>query len=160
MTVCPVHLEAIGPAWSTVRSAVAQTPGPRELDDDLTMTTLGWGAPSYAVEEAGTNGADGHANDSNGNANGRNGYPSGTDDHENDQGDKDIVDTRMSDVGSGLISNDFQVEVSAGRRLEAGRSFGVGRARTHDHSQVKLADLQADPNSPLYSVKKFEQLPM
>jgi len=26
--------------------------------------------------------------------------------------------------------------------------------------QVKLADLQADPNSPLYSVKTFEELPM
>jgi ATP-dependent RNA helicase DDX19/DBP5 len=39
------------------------------------------------------------------------------------------------DQASGLISNDFQVE-------------------------VKLADLQADPNSPLYSVKTFEELPM
>lgn len=36
---------------------------------------------------------------------------------------------------SGLISNDFQVE-------------------------VKLADQQADPNSPLYSAKTFEELPM
>lgn len=29
-----------------------------------------------------------------------------------------------------------------------------------DHLQVKLADLQADPNSPLYSIKAFEDLPM
>lgn len=41
----------------------------------------------------------------------------------------------MNDDVSGLISNDFQVE-------------------------VKLADQQADPNSPLYSVKTFEELPL
>ncbi|GMK56847.1 hypothetical protein CspeluHIS016_0306870 [Cutaneotrichosporon spelunceum] len=41
----------------------------------------------------------------------------------------------MNDDMSGLISNDFQVE-------------------------VKLADQQADPNSPLYSVKTFEELPL
>ncbi|WWD19833.1 ATP-dependent RNA helicase DBP5 [Kwoniella shandongensis] len=45
---------------------------------------------------------------------------------------KEVVDTSMSEA-SGLISNEFQVE-------------------------VKLADLQADPNSPLYSVQTFEQL--
>ncbi|KAK8853404.1 hypothetical protein IAR55_004110 [Kwoniella newhampshirensis] len=44
---------------------------------------------------------------------------------------EEVVDTSMSD--GGLISNEFQVE-------------------------VKLADLQADPNSPLYSVQTFEQL--
>ncbi|WVR09609.1 hypothetical protein IAU60_006681 [Kwoniella sp. DSM 27419] len=44
------------------------------------------------------------------------------------------ADTSMSEAGaSGLISNDFQVE-------------------------VKLADLQADPNSALYSAKTFEAL--
>jgi ATP-dependent RNA helicase DDX19/DBP5 len=41
----------------------------------------------------------------------------------------------MNDDISGLISNDFQVE-------------------------VKLADQQADPNSPLYSVSSFEELPL
>lgn len=46
-------------------------------------------------------------------------------------GDAKIDDNKSS----GLISNDFQVE-------------------------VKLADQQADPNSPLYSVKTFEELPL
>lgn len=41
----------------------------------------------------------------------------------------------LLDETPGLVTNDFQVE-------------------------VKLADQQADPNSPLYSVKKFEDLPM
>ncbi|KAK4686021.1 ATP-dependent RNA helicase DDX19/DBP5, partial [Tremellales sp. Uapishka_1] len=50
--------------------------------------------------------------------------------------DEGAFDERMSsDAASGLISNTFEIE-------------------------VKLADLQADPNSPLYSVKTFEQLPI
>jgi ATP-dependent RNA helicase DDX19/DBP5 len=58
-----------------------------------------------------------------------------------------------------LISNDFQVEVGAHRLsdsceavyAEVFSAYGV---------QVRLADLQGDPNSPLYSVQEFEQLPM
>ncbi|KAK1922232.1 P-loop containing nucleoside triphosphate hydrolase protein [Papiliotrema laurentii] len=49
-------------------------------------------------------------------------------------GEGAAADERMS-MGSGLISNDFKVE-------------------------VKLADLQADVNSPLYSAKTFEELPI
>lgn len=50
-------------------------------------------------------------------------------------GDGDQAQSVDMSSTSGLISNEFQVE-------------------------VKLADLQADPNSPLYSVTKFEELPM
>ena len=46
-------------------------------------------------------------------------------------GEKDF----MEQGSEGLVSNEFQV-------------------------QVKLADLQADPNSPLYSAKSFEELPL
>lgn len=48
----------------------------------------------------------------------------------------DAASAKM-DAASGLISSDSRFEV-----------------------EVKLADLQADPNSPLYSVKTFEELPM
>lgn len=50
-------------------------------------------------------------------------------------GDAEVRSEGIDSSVSGLISNDFKVE-------------------------VKLADQQADPNSPLYSVKAFEELPM
>lgn len=41
-----------------------------------------------------------------------NGHANGTNGHTNGNGKHEVVDTSMSDVGSGLISNEFQVEVS------------------------------------------------
>ncbi|KAL7424451.1 RNA helicase required for poly(A+) mRNA export [Cryptotrichosporon argae] len=54
---------------------------------------------------------------------------------ENNGWQQDSNSVAMDDGASGLVSNDFQVE-------------------------VKLADQQADPNSPLYSAKTFEELPI
>lgn len=63
-----------------------------------------------------------------------------------------MLDERMSE-GTNLISNDFQVEVSFS-------ALAPSESRAKLMGQVKLADLQADPNSPLYSIKTFEELPM
>ncbi len=57
----------------------------------------------------------------------------------------------MDDALSGLVSNRFEIEVGLLELRMWSRLTG---------QQVKLADLQADPNSPLYSIKKFEDLPM
>lgn len=52
------------------------------------------------------------------------------------------------------------VPSDSGRAQARGASAFV-KARTQaDVAQVKLADLQADPNSPLYSVQEFEKLPL
>jgi len=60
-----------------------------------------------------------------------------------------MLDERMSE-GTGLISNEFQVEVG----------LVSDRSRSDADNKVKLADQQADPNSPLYSIKDFDKLPM
>ncbi|CAD6582702.1 MAG: RNA helicase required for poly(A+) mRNA export [Tremellales sp. Tagirdzhanova-0007] len=88
------------------------------------------GWPSNSVNDAPSGGAP--ATDGDGNGNGTNW---GTNGDRLGDGMNEAADAPMSDAGSGLDSTEFQVE-------------------------VKLADLQADPNSPLYSIQAFEDLPI
>lgn len=88
----------------------------------------GWGGPSNGNGNGQANG------NGNSNGNGHNGDAASKSGSTMDQDDS-FLKPANSEAGSGLISNEFQVE-------------------------VKLADLQADPNSPLYSAKAFEDLPL
>ncbi|EIW72166.1 hypothetical protein TREMEDRAFT_58322 [Tremella mesenterica DSM 1558] len=103
---------------STVPAPLPQPPvepkGDRmrsQHDDD------GWGGPPTTQHFT------------NGQTNGNNGHLQPQDGPQDEQSDAGMS------ADTGLISNDFQVE-------------------------VKLVDQQADPNSPLYSVKSFEALPL
>lgn len=55
------------------------------------------------------------------------------DSEESKQDSSDVSDKELKEEISNIVKNDYEVS-------------------------VKLADLQADPNSPLYSVKKFDEL--
>ncbi|ORX39433.1 P-loop containing nucleoside triphosphate hydrolase protein [Kockovaella imperatae] len=95
-----------------------------KMAQDLMDEPISWGSTTHSkAQDRADDGWGNTMKNGNSNGNAANGR------------DNEPIDAGMSDTGSGLISNDFQV-------------------------QVKLADQQADPNNPLYSVKRFEDLPI
>ena len=57
------------------------------------------------------------------------------------------------------VANDAAATVDKAQNDGASELFGGSDLREPDYNvEVKLSDIQADPNNPLYSVKSFEEL--
>ncbi|KIR81409.1 ATP-dependent RNA helicase DBP5 [Cryptococcus gattii EJB2] len=117
---------------ATETSAPAPAPAPASAPVSNNSNNDGWGEPAPSAPADNGWGEAGASNGGNG-ANNNDGWFDAPVPPSSRPPKKEASDIQLQDDTEGLITSTFQVE-------------------------VKLADLQGDPNSPLYSVQSFKQL--